>query len=49
VELAEAASKKREDLIAAGWTDQPMPTWGELMRVRRTNFHRPDRSADGEV
>jgi hypothetical protein len=28
VELAEAASKKREELSAAGWIDQPMPTWG---------------------
>ena len=25
VELAEAASKKREELMANGWIDQPMP------------------------
>jgi hypothetical protein len=28
VELAEAASRKREELLAAGWIDQPRPTWG---------------------
>jgi hypothetical protein len=28
VELAEAASTKREELLAAGWIDQPPPMWG---------------------
>ena len=28
VELAEAASKKRDELMANGWIEQPMPEWG---------------------
>lgn len=28
VELAEAASRKRQELIANGWLDQPTPEWG---------------------
>jgi len=26
--VAQAASKKRDELLASGWIDQPVPMWG---------------------